>query len=326
MTLQEIAQEIDKLKPDFKPFWEEFNRENKNYYSKYTFIPTGNHALDLFKIELVNIYFTIHPKQYMGQVFRKSIEDLLQTIPHNLPKVTYSSWGFERDIADKSNDYHNLISSHVTDLKQYLNPYLKKKFGLVGSTTKSIKQLQDNEFSIELFKTSLGKRKIPSTEVSMYFKQFKNFSQPIRDKFMEIVFEHCKEPSKKLQVELEDSGVFNVLTTSGSKYISVSRRIARWHLNTSSLPIPDDLHNERDSDYTPFTCGVPRKPTPTKEEVSALVGTMLVVQNSDLPEKDYIVSCFKEHLSNPGYGTLYTDQVKALRNYATSITKLTKDI
>lgn len=320
MTPQQVSDTINKLKPDFKQFWADVN--HFKYNSAFT--PHSNPAITLFQIELLQVYYALHNQRYMRNAFKDSITTVLNQIQYT--GLTNFGRRINHDIANKSGAYPHLILAYVTDVKQYLNPYLRKRLEFTTTKGKDIKQLQDNEFSVELFKSSLGKRKLPSTEVSMYFKQFKDFSQPIRDKFMNIVFEHCKEPSKKLQVELQDSRVFNVRTTSGSKYISVSRRTARQNLNTNSLPIPEDLHNERDSDYTPFICGVPRKPTPTKHEVSALIGVMLVVKCSDLAEKGYIVSCIKEHLSHPGYGTLCTDQLKALRNYTATITELTKDI
>lgn len=320
MTNTEIANEINLLKPDFKEFWE--NLKDASVELKFT--PTSNTAINLFKIELIRIYNIIHPGVYLLSSLRVIFTDIERSANYT-PEVELS-WRVTRDIESRTDTYYKTILSKVTNAKQYLNPYLKSKLGFTNSLTKITKELQDNEFSLSLFKEFLANRKLPSTEVITYFNQIKQFTPGIRDKYMDILLHSCKNPSKKLQQEINDSRIFSISSKSSPKYISLTRYIIKEMGNLKNIPIPEDLHNDRDYNYTPFICGVPRKPTPTKTEVSSLVGIMLVIESSDLSNKDYIVKCLQDHLSNPAYGTLYTEQLATLREYADSIYTLTKGI
>lgn len=320
MTNTEIANEINRLKPDFKEFWEDL----KNTSAELKFTPTSNTAINLFQIELIRIYHSIHPRTYLSGLLRAVFTNIERSANYT-PEVELS-WRVTRDIESRTDTYYKTILSKIINTKQYLNPYLKSKLGFANSPTKTTKELQDNEFSLSLFKELLANSKLPSTEVITYFNQIKQFKSEIRDKYMDILLNSCKEYSKKLQKEIDDSGIFSITSKSSPKYISLTRYIIKEMGNLKNIPIPEDLHNDRDSNYTPFICGVPRKPTPTKTEVSSLVGTMLVIASSDLPNKDYIVKCLQDHLSDPAYGTLYIDQLASLREYADSIYTLTKDL
>ena len=322
MTPQQVSDEINRIKPDFKQFWEEVTKRTYNA----TFTPHSNPAIALFQIELINLYYTLHQQRYMSSTFRDSVGIVLAKIPYT--GATSFPWRIKNDIANKSGVYPNLILAYVTDVKQYLNPYLKKKFGLVGTVTKSIKQLQDNEFSVELFKTSLGKRKIPSTEAIEYFNQFRNFDKANSDAYMNIILEHCTSPSQQFQRAVAAAGIydvnFNELQTN-SKYISLDRSNVRYRRNPM-YPVTSALLDERDSDYTPFTCGIPRKPTPTKDEVSSLVSILFIVAASNADRKDYIIQCLHDHLSHPDYGTLYTDALQGFESYSNSVLSTIKDL
>ena len=320
MTNTEIANEINRLKPDFKEFWENLKGTSR----ELKFTPTNNTAINLFQIELLRIYHYIHPRIYLPYTLQSVPKDIERSANYT-PEIELT-WRVTRDIESRTDTYHKTILSKVINAKQYLNPYLRSKLGFTNNSTKDIKVLQDNEFSLSLFKEFLANRKLPSTEVITYFNQIKQFKPEIRDQYMDILLNSCKEPSKKLQQEIDSSRVFNIPLNSSPKYIALTRYVIRGMGALKNVPIPEDLYNERDSEYTPFICGVPRKPTPTKAEVSSLVGIMLVIESSDLPNKDYIVKCLQDHLSNPTYGTLYTEQLATLREYADSIYTLTKGI
>lgn len=322
MTPQQAANEINALKPDFKQFWEDVNKHDRNS----TFTPHSNPSITLFQIELIKIYYTLHNQRYMDRTFNDSINTALTTIQYT--GLTKFRWNIGNNIINKSGEYQNLILAYVTDLKQYLNPYLRKRLGFTISKDKDIKSIKDDAFSVELFRTSLGKRKIPSTEAIEYFKQFNKFTAVNRDAYLDIIIEHCTIPSQQFQRVVADLGTyrvsFNELQTS-SKYISLNRYHVRSNRNPM-YPVTSALLDECDSDYTPFTCGVPRKPTPTKSEVSALVSILFIIAASNVDRKNYIIKCLHTHLSHPDYGTLYTDALRGFEAYSSSVLSTIKDI
>lgn len=322
MTPQQVADTINRIKPDFKQFWEDVNKHDNNS----TFTPHSNPAITLFQIELIGIYYALHSRRYMSNTFRDSLHTALRQISYT--GLMDIPWNIVYTIANKSGDYPNLIIAYVTDLKQYLNPYLRNKLGVTASKDKDIKSIKDDAFSMELFKSSLGKRKIPSTEAIEYFDQFRKFTAVNRDAYLDIIIEHCPVPSQQFQRAIADSGIygvnFNGLQTS-SKYISLNRLHVRNNRNPM-YPVTSALLDERDSDYTPFICGVPRKPTPTKNEVSALVSILFIVAASNSDHKDYIIQCLHTHLSHPDYGTLYTDALRTFEAYSDSVLSTIKDL
>ena len=322
MTPQQVSNEINKLKPNFKQFWEDVNKHDRNSI----FTPHSNPAITLFQSELIKVYYAIHSQRYMRSTFRDSLNVALHPIQYT--GLTEFSWYIDNDITYKSGNYQNLILTYVTDLKQYLNPYLRKRFGFTATKAKDIKSIKDDAFSIELFKSSLGKRKIPSTEAIEYFNQFRNFTPVNRDAYMDIIIQHCTFPSQQFQRAIADSSIYGVSFNSkqaNSKYISLDRSHVRHNRNPMH-PVTSALLDERDSDYTPFTCGVPRKPTPTEPEVSALVSILFIVAASNADQKDYIIKCIHDHLSHPDYGTLYTDALRDFEAYSNSVLSTIKDL
>ena len=322
LSPQQVADTINRIKPNFKQFWEDVN--NFDYIS--TFIPHPDPAITLFQIELLKVYYALHNQRYMRSPIKNSIDKILITIPYT--GFTNFSWNTRKHITNKSGEYSNLILPYVTDLKQYLNPYLRKKLGFTATKTKDIKSIKDDAFSIELFKSSLGKRKIPSTEAIEYFNQFRNFTPVNRDAYMDIIIQHCTFPSQQFQRAIADSSIYGVSFNSkqaNSKYISLDRSHVRHNRNPMH-PVTSALLDERDSDYTPFTCGVPRKPTPTEPEVSALVSILFIVAASNADQKDYIIKYIHDHLSHPDYGTLYTDALRNFEAYSNSVLSTIKDL
>lgn len=322
MTPQQVADTINHIKPDFKQFWEDVNKHDRNS----TFTPHSNPAITLFQIELIKVYYALHNQRYMGRTFNDSINTAFRQISYT--GIIDSGWRMGNDITNKSGNYQNSILAYVTDVKQYLNPYLRKRLGLTATKNKDIKSIKDDAFSIELFKAAIGKRKIPSTEAIEYFDQFHKFTAVNRDAYMDIIIEHCPVPSQQFQRVIAELGTyrvsFNGLQTS-SKYISLNRNSVRSNRNFM-YPITSALLDERDSDYTPFTCGVPRKPTPTKDEVSALVSILFIIAASNIDRQDYIIQCLHDHLSHPDYGTLYTDALRNFEAYSNSVLSTIKDL
>jgi len=49
MTPQQVADTINRIKPDFKQFWEDVNKHDNNS----TFTPHSNPVITLFQIELI---------------------------------------------------------------------------------------------------------------------------------------------------------------------------------------------------------------------------------------------------------------------------------
>lgn len=323
MTPQEVAQFINDTKPDFKDFWNEV----KEYKYNSTFTPTDNKPITLFKLELLRIYYRVHPREYM----RHYLEGSITKVTINLQPysgTTNISYSIEHEIETKSGVYPNLILAYVTDLKQYLNPYLRKRLGFSGTRPSDIKDLKDDLFSVELFRNALGKRKLPSTEASLYFNQFRNFSAPVREQYMDILVKQTNTFSKQFLKDVEHSSIFDISEQplASSKYISLSRYGIRYTVNSNNSLMSSDLFNDRDSEYTPFICGLPRKPTPTESEVSALVSMLFIIASSDNEHKDYIVQCLHSHLSDPAYGTIYTNALANMQAYATTINSFIKDL
>ena len=322
MTNQQVADEINRTKPNFKQFWEDVNKYDRGS----TFTPHSNPAITLFQIELIELYYRLHYQRYMGSTLSGSLNTALRSIAYT--GLIDFHWRIDDDITSKSGDYHNLILAYVTDLKQYLNPYLRKRLGFTATKAKDIKSIKDDAFSIELLKAALGKRKIPSTEAIEYFNQFHRFTPVNRDTYMDIITQHCTAPSQKFQRAIADSSIYGASFNSkqaNPKYISLDRSHVR-HNRNHMYPVTSALLDERDSDYTPFTCGVPRKPTPTKDEVSALVSILFIIASSNADRKDYIIQCLHDHLSHPDYGTLYTDALRNFEAYSNSVLSTIKDL
>lgn len=317
MTPQKIANEINRLKPNLKDFWIETSKMNWDS----TLTLDSNTSINLFKFELISILNAVHPRFYIYSVFLKNKSDYYTKVkftPHNLKYGAYSL--LNKGISSEP----NLISAHIDNLKQYLNPYLRKKLGFVKTKADTVSKLEENEFSLELFKNVLTKRKLSSTEGIEYFNQIKDFNTELRNKFMDVIFEHCI-PSKKFLKLMEDSYLFEIGSSTSNKYIILSRSEIRNLANNLKLLSFSDLYDYQDSAHTPFMCGMSLKPIVKSNHVAYLFSTINIILSSDYPNKQYIVNCIKEHLALPEYNELSKKYTALLNIQKNNLSNFLKD-
>ena len=301
MTTQTIAAEINRLKPDLTDFW-----TDPKPPSPYELIT----EVDYLKFELAFLYKYLHPRQYISQMDRTASRNFFSYLDN------HSIYAWEKNPLSQS----KLIISQVDNPKQYLNPYLRKRAGFVNVKPKSTFAIKPDLFSLELFRKAMTKQ-IPSTVALEYVNQIKAFPADMYDSYLEIIFSKLVNPSKQFQKHMAQMKYTRPYYTSPqsfkAKYIYLDRHNMRAAANKLFANLGVGLRDTLDSQYTPFICGIPRRPTPSPAETDALLNMCIIVAADTHPQRAYILQCLREHLSHPEYAQPLAELFTKYRNNAT---------
>ena len=299
-TAQQIAEHINQTKPDLKQFWADVESNHKQVYKQLLSEPFS--YLNAFKLELIAIYANTHKRLYTGFI-QESTNYLdyltnanVETVLSKSPNAYHPLQGLGN--YDITSTDSRLISTHVTDLRKYLNTYLKSKVTTPTSTAVNLK-LDDNEFSLTIFTNWIESNKpINSVQAENFIKCVRGYT--LYSKYLQLILDACPKPSIALQKQIQD-GYIKII---GTTYSVVPRWRVRDNAELSFLA-PYSFFENRDSDYTPFILGMYRKPTPTVNDVSALISIAAATKSSNPAYSKGII----EHLKLPEYATV-TAEVK----------------
>ena len=314
-TIEQIAAEINKSKPDFSKFLECLLDPNEYIEKVITDIDNTSSIYEkLLKTEIALMYCYTHNQRYPGRIHDYAIELLSKHIINcALVKVSgisqyYKYATHNYTIADSFlSKFH--IMAHITDQKAYLPKYLWNKVRVKKIlAVESPKQLQPNGLVLEVFRQHVSTLKKPMTApviidylTQLYPPEFANF----RTAYMEIIFGNCPSPSVEVQ-KLLVNGWWNnhkvaQLPTHSSivvtKYMSLNRPQVRNLAIALSIPVSGNIYDPRDSEYKPFITGLQRNPEKRDCELSYLFDALMVLQISVSKEPNPVYSYFIEELT-----------------------------
>ena len=298
MTNQQIALEIEKLKLDMKPFWEEVTSTSAHRIFNDLLIQPFSY-INAFKLELLVIYMNTHYRAGFWRSLELGYINYLtaHSIDYsNLIKITSSTYSnFSKFEINPSKPIPTeLILGNLAKPKQYLNTYLKSKLSITQkSSTAFNKILEPNEMALAVFSNWLSRIKsINSVQAIDFLSQIKSFPAEIRTKYFEVIMTFCVKPSIDLQRYLAEHRI----TFTSSKYIVLAPK----HTITNSAykcigfrQIWDDC----ESNYKPFVTNINRPPVQLYNELQYLTGTALVLlQNkSSVLYSDVLIDQLIEH-------------------------------
>jgi len=324
ITAQEIAQHIEQTKPDLKDFWARAEKNPKSVLTNLLNAPFS--MLQAFKLELLISYMYTHNniyiyqsdailKNYREYLAQNNIEVATQVAPNN----AYAHMRLGSFVAPITNP--KFITPNISDLKPYLNKYLKTKYFQSGSTAVNF-ELKDDLMSFTVFKSWLDQQKsINSVQAEYFLDKVRPFNSTRVD-YVNAILAKCTKPSIKLQKQLVESHILD-----GTNYIGEDRYKIRYiRYKLPYLALPNAIHDERDSDYKPFVTGLNRTPTTNKWEVADLIGQILLLRantnKQDLPYAQAIV----DHLKLPEYQSELANAKSGILQTIDAYTQLLKDL
>ncbi len=311
-TAQQVASKIEQIKPDFTEFIN-FLKVGKSEKLLEDFNNTKSMFVKLFKAQLILITYQTHNQRYS---YSSDLNTFAQLLQDNLDKSgvsqhinAHSNYAYFTYlgyyVSDSFEEHH--IAKYIIDAKPYLTPYLWNKVRIKTSKAINFKDLKEDIFAATAFKNYLInlKKPLPSTQAKVYVKQIKNFSMNIKQKYLEIIFDHLKNPSIDIQKELE----YNVPSQDSDSIEKIMWLGSKWQIQNlaiqNGIPVPLSVYDDKESDYKPFITNVKRKPTADLQNMSYLVGTAYLLKVLDKLEPNpvytYFVEQINEHLKEPEY-------------------------
>lgn len=320
-TIEQIAAEINKSKPDFSKFLECLLDPNKYIEKAIADIDNTSSIYEkLLKTEIAFMYCYNHNRRYSSKIQAYAIELFSKHITNcTLTKVSGSSPYYRYTTHNYSivdsflSEFH--IMAHITDQKAYLPKYLWNKVCAKKIlAVKSPKQLQPNGLVLEVFRQHVSTLKKPMTTsviidylTQFYPPEFANF----RTAYMDIIFGNCPSPSVIVQKLLVDGWqsshrVMQLPTQSSqevTKYMHLRRQQIRNLARELSIPVSGNIYDTRDSEYKPFITGLQRVPEKRAYEISYLFDALMVLQISvsktPNPVHSYFIEELTKFLSHP---------------------------
>lgn len=304
-TPEQVAQQINATKPDFKEFIELLNKDLAT-----AILPNISGTTDifakLFKVELALMYYQTHPQRYLGSNDEQAIYGIHVNHLTTRPAVQANRgiWG-EYNLYKFEKNPDLFILNFIESTKPYLPSYLYKKINPSTSNV-AIKQLKDDTFTLGVFRSFVNNKpnSISSVQAEAYIRSIDHFESTKYD-YLELILDNCPKPSISLQ-----SLLVNILPNQrniGPAYKHMA--ICKWKLpnNKSSNRILSGSHifNTRDSEYKPFITNLPRTPTPDAQQTEYLIDVLTKLQVDELTEPNATTQAFieslAEHLNSPEY-------------------------
>lgn len=310
-TIEQIAHEIEQLKPDFTEFLS-ILINGSTFDTKERILREPNLFVKLLQTEIYIMYNITHNNKHYY-----SVTDLEKILTDNLSNHGVYQSGNDSNVSyyiiKKSFDPSCHILAHIKEPKPYLPKYLWDKVRTVKHLAKSSpKQLKPDAMSLVAFKTYLQSQKsLKSTQAEEYLKQLRDLSfEHIREDFMNVIFSKCTKPSIDLQKQLAEqiwsTSLFalpNQDSTTLCKYMALSRSSIKNLANKLNVPITTSVYDTLDSIYKPFITSIYRKPDTDTHEISYLFSALTLFQISVLKEPNpvysYFIECLTKHLQAP---------------------------
>lgn len=317
-TIKQIADEINKLKPDFT----EFKKYLQSQKQKDIKIDIDNIFVKLFKSQLVLVMKQTHARYYIDTDEYKKL--LFTNVPEagiivgvSSYNLTYYSTPMSYCIKDKFQSEQ--IAYYITDIQKYLPKYLWDKI----KPTQTFKELKPDQFSLVTFKNYLAglKKEIPSSTALNYLTQIQSFDQQIKEMYIEALVNHIKQTSWDFQTRVEQiTGKSN--SEFKQKFMGLSRYGIKGLVRKLKIPTSYSVLDTLDSSYKPFVTGIKRKPTTELNELSALVNTVIVlkcaVKQTPNEVYSYFIEEITEHLKHQGYKEPLANYMNNLIKYKES--------
>lgn len=305
-TPEQVAQQINATKPDFKEFHEILNKN-----ITHTTIAHINNTTDifakLFKAELTLMYYQTHNQRYIGSDNERAIHEIIvkhlttrPSIPTN--RGIWEGYGLSKFDRTPSIFILNFIES----TKLYLPSYLYKKLNPSTSTV-SIKQLKDDTFTLGVFRSYVNNKpnSISSVQAESYIASIDNFKST-KHEYMQLILGNCPKPSLKLQSLLEYRLPSQCDLDEPTKYMALRKyKLSRNNQPYNRVIAGSRIFNTSDSEYKPFITNLPRNPTPDAQQTEYLIDTLTKLQVDELTKPNATTQVFieslAEHLNLPEY-------------------------
>ena len=305
-TPEQVAQQINSTKPDFKEFIELLNKDLAT-----AILPNISGTTDIFakifKAELALMYYQTHSQRYLGFNDEQKIYGIHVNHLTTRPAVQanrgiwgeYSFYKFERNP-------DLFILNFIESTKTYLPSYLYKKLNPSTSTV-SIKQLKDDTFTLGVFRSYVNNKpnSISSVQAESYIASIDNFKST-KHEYMQLILDNCPKPSLKLQSSLEWKLPNQCDLDEPTKYMALRKYKLPWNNQPYNRVIAGShIFNTRDNEYKPFITNLPRTPTPDAQQTEYLIDVLTKLQVDELTEPNATTKVFieslAEHLSLPEY-------------------------
>lgn len=322
-TVEEIAQQIEALKPDFKEFIELLKNNDSSLLSHVA--NTKNIYEKLFKAQLVLITNKTHAQRWSwGDTERILFELVYNHVSNALVSIgsTYNGKinynGQKYYINDQFHSNH--IAAHIKDVKPYLTPYLWNRVRIKADLNVDIKELKPDKFTLQIFSNYLAglKKPLPSTRLKEYINQIKGFEDNIKQEYLDVILNHPKNPSLNLQKSLEYITP-NQNTTKVQKFMWLTKYSVGSLAESLQIPVPPSVLDDRCSDYKPFITNIKRVPTTELNQLSYLVGAANVFKVASKldpnPVYDYFAEQIIEHLKHEDYKEPLKDYLKTFSTF-----------
>lgn len=306
-TIRQIADEINKLKPDFTNFKQYLQTDNQILLTE-DINNTKNIFEKLFKIQLVTIFSKNHARRYSVkkewiELLYNNVSDCKITL-HNYHNSSETYYNVPSSYIVRDSFSNDTIAAYVLDIKEYIPKYLWDK--IRTKTVQTFKELKPDQFSLVTFKNYLAglKKEIPSSTALNYLTQIQSFDQQIKEMYIEVLVNHIKQTSWNFQTKIEQ-----ITGKSYNKHKQKFMGLCRYHIKglVGKLQIPTSYSvlDTLDSSYKPFVTGIKRKPTTELNELSALVNTVIVlkcaVKQTPNEVYSYFIEEITEHLKHQDY-------------------------
>lgn len=315
-TPEQVAQQINATKPDFKEFIELLN---KNLAT--AILPNINGTTDifakLFKAEIALMYYQIHSQRYLGsdkqQVIHCIIAQHLTTRKLLSSNSNVNIWdGYSLNKFKRTPD--NFILNFVESTKPYLPNYLYKKLNPSTSTV-SIKQLKDDTFTLGVFRSYVNNKpnSISLVQAEAYIQSIGNFKLT-KHEYMQLILDNCPKPSLKLQSLLETRLPNQCELDNPTKYMTLGKYQLSWNdQHYNRVLSGSHIFNTRDSEYKPFITNLPRTPTPDAQQAEYLLDALTKLQVDNLicheATTQVFIESLAEHLNLPEYKDVIKDNL-----------------
>lgn len=323
ITVQQIADHINQTKPyaELKQMWIKVNPSNVvgciNSLLNEPFT-----MLNAFKLELLVSYGKTHTRSYINDDIIAKYKTYLERHKVDFEFSLRTGYGTNAPVHISIYDFeapiilNKFISAYVQDYTKYLNTYLKGHYRTSPCSTTEIKlNLEDNEFSLLMFKEWLTKHKLLNSVQALGFLNTCSKFTTYRSQFVEAILDHCPKPSLKLQSYLEETPTL----LNGTKYSAISRNTARTRSQVGF--ITPYVLDYRDSDYRPFIANLTKTPVLNLGQIESWISNLAVTWES---EPDY-AKALLEHLKQPEYQSHLIEIIPRLKKSAETYLQIFKE-
>lgn len=323
ITVQQIADHINQTKPyaELKQMWTEVNIDNVDECIN-SLLDEPFTMLNAFKLELLVSYGTTHTRSYINDDTITKYKTYLKRHKVDFEFSFRRGYGTNAPAYISTYDFKapiildKFISAYVQDYTKYLNIYLKGQYRTSPCSTTEIKlNLEDNEFSLLMFKDWLTKHKSLNSVQALGFLNTCMKFTTYKSQFIEAILDHCPKPSLELQSYLEETPTL----LNGTKYSAISRSTARQR-SQPGLSTPY-IFDYRDSDYKPFVANLTKTPVLNLGQIESWISNLAVTWES---EPDY-AKALLEHLKQPEYQSHLIEIIPRLKKSAETYLEIFKE-